>query len=196
VTPYHFRFYDSAHIITGIACGPQDDKTSSPEVEVVDDINYHHVMIRLSPVHKGSWACCREICRIEENSVYMTCYRPTDCIRYVHSLHVLSEECILLGLIPCRLVDTLHVDPFLLGFPDVLCPVGDPLSGNGCGSPNHIMLFISFYFLFYLLILFPIQKVVLYPVKQLNRFFIKITQSLVLRHSHRSRTRLLSLLDC
>ena len=112
MTPYDFKCYDPAHIITGIACGPQDDKTSSPEAEVVGGINYHHVMIRLSSVHKGSWACCREICRMEENSVYMTCYRPTDCIRYVHSLHVLSEECILLGLIPCSLVDTLHFDPF------------------------------------------------------------------------------------
>ena len=35
VTPYEFKFYDPAHIITGIACVPQDDKTSSPEAEVV-----------------------------------------------------------------------------------------------------------------------------------------------------------------
>ena len=28
--------------------------------------------------------------------------------------------------------------------PDVLSTVGDPLSGNGCGSPNHIVLIISF----------------------------------------------------
>jgi len=32
------------------------------------------------------------------------------------------------------------------------------------------------------------MKVVLYPVKQINHSIIKITQSLVLPHSHRSRT--------
>ena len=35
MTPYEFKFYDPAHIITGIACGLQDDKSSSPEAEVV-----------------------------------------------------------------------------------------------------------------------------------------------------------------
>jgi hypothetical protein len=72
LTPYEFKFYDPAHIITGIACGPQDDKTSSPEAEVVDGgIGCHHVVIRLSPVQKGSWACCIEISGTEENSVHM-----------------------------------------------------------------------------------------------------------------------------
>jgi len=32
----------------------------------------------------------------------------------------------------------LHNHPSLLCCPDALSPVGDPLSGNGCGSPNHI----------------------------------------------------------
>jgi len=73
MTPYEFEFYDPAHIITGIACGPQDDKTSSPETEVVDGgISCHRVVIRLSPVQKGPWACCIEICGIEENRVHMT----------------------------------------------------------------------------------------------------------------------------
>ena len=31
---------------------------------------------------------------------------------------------------------------------DVLGLVGDPLSGNGCGSPDHIILIISFYLFF------------------------------------------------
>ena len=72
MTPYEFKFYDPSHIITGIACGPQDDKTSSPEAEVVDGgIKYHHVVIRLSPV-EGPWACSIEISGTEENSVHMT----------------------------------------------------------------------------------------------------------------------------
>ena len=32
----------------------------------------------------------------------------------------------------------LHDHPFYLCCPDVLSLVGDPLSGNGCGSPNQI----------------------------------------------------------
>ena len=48
VTPYEFKFYDPTHIIAGIACGPQDDKTSSPEAEVVDGgIGCHLGVIRL-----------------------------------------------------------------------------------------------------------------------------------------------------
>ena len=73
MTPYEFKFYVPTHIITGIACGPQDDKTSSPEAEVVDGgISCHHVVIRLSPVQKGPCACSIEISGIEENSVQMT----------------------------------------------------------------------------------------------------------------------------
>jgi hypothetical protein len=69
-TPYEFKFQDPAHIITGIACGPQDEKTSSPEAEVVDGgIRFHHVVIRLSPVQKGPWACSIEISGEEVNSV-------------------------------------------------------------------------------------------------------------------------------
>jgi hypothetical protein len=72
MTPYEFKFYDPAHIIAGIACAPQDDKTSSPEVEVVDGgISCHHVVIRLSPVQKGPWACSIEISGTEESSVQM-----------------------------------------------------------------------------------------------------------------------------
>jgi len=36
------------------------------------------------------------------------------------------------------------------------CLVGDPLSGNGRGSPNHIVSLFLFYLLFYLLNLFLI----------------------------------------
>jgi hypothetical protein len=72
-TPYEFKFQDPAHIITGIACGPQDEKTSSPEAEVVDGgISCHYAVIRLSPVQKGPWACCIEISGEEVNSVQMT----------------------------------------------------------------------------------------------------------------------------
>jgi len=71
MTPYEFEFHNPSHIITGIACGPHDDKTSSAEVEVVDGgIKYHHVVIRLSPV-EGPWACSIEISGIDKNSVQM-----------------------------------------------------------------------------------------------------------------------------
>jgi len=71
MTPYEFEFHNPSHIITGIACGPHDDKTSSAEVEVVDGgIKYHHVVIRLSPV-EGPWACSIEISGIENNNVQM-----------------------------------------------------------------------------------------------------------------------------
>jgi hypothetical protein len=33
--------------------------------------------------------------------------------------------------------DTLHNHPYYHVCHDVLSLVGDPLSGNGCGSPNH-----------------------------------------------------------
>jgi len=73
MTPYEFKFHDPAHIITGIACGPHDDKTSSPEAEVIGGgIGCHFVVIRLSPVQKGRWACSIEISGIEENSVHVT----------------------------------------------------------------------------------------------------------------------------
>jgi len=73
MTPYEFKFYDPVYIITGIACSPQDDKTSSPEAEVVDGgISCHYVVIRLSPVEEGPWACCIEISGREGNRVHMT----------------------------------------------------------------------------------------------------------------------------
>ena len=36
------------------------------------------------------------------------------------------------------IVKVMHDNPSYLCCPDVLSLVGDPLSGNGCGSPNHI----------------------------------------------------------
>jgi hypothetical protein len=73
MAPYEFKFDDPSHIITGIACVPQDDKTSSPETQVVDGgIGFHHVVIRLSPVEKGTWASFIEISGVEDNSVHVT----------------------------------------------------------------------------------------------------------------------------
>ena len=40
------------------------------------------------------------------------------------------------GLI--SLINILHDHPVYFCCPDVLSLVGDPLSGKGCGSPNHI----------------------------------------------------------
>ena len=40
--------------------------------------------------------------------------------------------------------ETLHDHPYYRVCPDILSLVGDPLSGNGCGSPNHTVLVISF----------------------------------------------------
>ena len=38
----------------------------------------------------------------------------------------------------------LHDHPYYRVCPDILSLVGDPLSGHGCGSPNHTVLVISF----------------------------------------------------
>jgi hypothetical protein len=58
MNPYEFTFHDPTHVITGIACVPKDDKTPSPEAEVVDGgVRFSHVVMRLSPVQKGTWAC-------------------------------------------------------------------------------------------------------------------------------------------
>jgi len=35
------------------------------------------------------------------------------------------------------LIYILHDHPYYHVNPDILSLVGDPLSGNGCGSPNH-----------------------------------------------------------
>ena len=73
MSAYVFKFCDPSHIITGIACGPQDYTTFAPELEVVDGgIKYHHVVFRLSPVQKEPWACSIEISGMEDNSVQMT----------------------------------------------------------------------------------------------------------------------------
>ena len=52
-----------------------------------------------------------------------------------------------LGLIYITLkipVPSLHDHPLALGCPDVLSLVGQPLSADECGSPNCIVLVISF----------------------------------------------------
>jgi hypothetical protein len=72
MTPYEFKFQDPEHIITGINCGPQDEKTSAPQVEVVDGgIGCKHVFILLSPVGQGLWACHIEISGTKESSMHM-----------------------------------------------------------------------------------------------------------------------------
>ena len=42
----------------------------------------------------------------------------------------------------------MHDHPSYLCCPNVLSLVGDPLSGNGCGSPNHIYIYIYIFFFF------------------------------------------------
>ncbi|KAJ4450253.1 hypothetical protein ANN_01672 [Periplaneta americana] len=42
--PHNVKFHDEHHIITGIACHPRDNKTASPETEVVSGgVGYNHV---------------------------------------------------------------------------------------------------------------------------------------------------------
>ena len=68
MTPYRFKFHDPTHIITGIACLPKDNKTSSPEVEVDGGgVGCKEVEIVLTPVQKGDWCCCVQIDGIAEN---------------------------------------------------------------------------------------------------------------------------------
>ena len=74
----------------------------------------------------------------------------------------------------------LHDHPCHHVCPDVLGLVGEPLSGDGCDSPNHIQfqLFSFTYLLFHFIL--DIKKACCI---QLNKsFFIKITRSLVLLH--------------
>jgi hypothetical protein len=68
--PYTFEFHDPAHVITGIACVPKDDKTSSPEAEVVrGGVGFKEVQIVLTPVHEGDWSCRVQINGIEDESL-------------------------------------------------------------------------------------------------------------------------------
>ena len=70
--------------------------------------------------------------------------------------------------------------PYYHVCPDILSLVRDPLSGNGCGSPNHT--YIQSFLFVYLLILYLAQrKGVLYKVTTKSRF-IQITWSLALTH--------------
>ena len=39
-------------------------------------------------------------------------------------------------------IPLLHDHPFCLCCPNALSMVGDSLSGNGCGSPNHIQFYL------------------------------------------------------
>jgi len=49
------------------------------------------------------------------------------------------EKIIYRAAVSQRLRNTgLYEHPSYLCCPDVLSLVGDPLSGNGCGSPNHV----------------------------------------------------------
>jgi len=72
--------------------------------------------------------------------------------------------------------------------------VGEPLSGDGCGSP--ITYSFSYFFLdIFLFIQFIVDikwKVCSIQLNNYIIFFVKIAQSLVLPHLHRSRMQLLS----
>jgi hypothetical protein len=71
-TPYPFKFQDPTRIITGIVCVPKDNKTSSPEVEVISGgVGCKEVEIVLTPVQKGDWACRVEIIGITANRLEM-----------------------------------------------------------------------------------------------------------------------------
>lgn len=71
-TPYRFKFHNPTHIITGIACLPKDDKTSSPEVEVISGgVGCKEVEIALTPLSKGNWCCCVQINGKAENHLEM-----------------------------------------------------------------------------------------------------------------------------
>ena len=71
MTPYRIKFHDPAHIITGIACLPKDNKTSSPAAEVVaGGVGCKEVEIVLTPVQEGDWCCCVQINGIAENLLY------------------------------------------------------------------------------------------------------------------------------
>ena len=49
--------------ITGIAVTPKDEKTPSPEAEVMaGGVNHDHVHLQLVPVDKGPWGCNVDIC--------------------------------------------------------------------------------------------------------------------------------------
>jgi len=55
-----------------------------------------------------------------------------------------------------------------------------PLSGNECGSPNHIVLIISFLFVvLFTQFILDISNGALYPVKQIEIISVTLTQSLL-----------------
>jgi hypothetical protein len=90
----------------------------------------------------------------------------------------------------------LHDHPFQLGCTNVFSLAGDALSGNGT---VHRITYSFSYFLF--LVLFTLFTLDIQKSRALSSYrnkplFIKITQSLVLPHSHRYRMRVTSLLDC
>jgi hypothetical protein len=59
---YTVKFRDPKHIITGIVCNPKDNRTASPEAEVVSGgVSCKHVEILLTPVQEGEWTCCIQI---------------------------------------------------------------------------------------------------------------------------------------
>ena len=58
----------------------------------------------------------------------------------IHSQNYLSHYVLtyFVESFSCSVRASLHDHPSYLCCPDALSLVGDPLSGNGCGSPNHI----------------------------------------------------------
>ena len=86
----------------------------------------------------------------------------------------------------------LHDHPCYRVCPDILSLVCDPLSANGCFTESHIVLVISFC-LFTSLILQTKKSRAVQSQKQITFHSINTVTG---THSHRTRKRLLSSLDC
>jgi hypothetical protein len=86
---------------------------------------------------------------------------------------------------------SLHGHPYYCVCPDVLSLVCDPLSGNGCGLPNHTVLII--YFCLFTSFILDTKKRRAYKVKSKSRFNQK-RRSLALPHI--ALTRMLSSPAC
>jgi hypothetical protein len=61
--PYMFRYRHPSMTITAIACVPLDEKTQTPEADVLKGgINDNFAVICLTPVQEGDWGCLVSIC--------------------------------------------------------------------------------------------------------------------------------------
>jgi hypothetical protein len=57
----------------------------------------------------------------------------------------------------------------------MLSLVGEHLSGDGCGLPNHAVLFIFFLLVLFIRFILDNKNAMMYPVKQLNSFYYNNT---------------------